>query len=127
MKGCGKGWNPFQPPNRKSGAKGIFASSPTSMLIFAGNFAILYGRETDMTDDEILGHLKEIALDEEGLDISGASLGSTLEELGFDSLSTLQMVVAVEDEFGIELGDGVDGMPETLGGIVDLIRGAMGE
>lgn len=77
-----------------------------------------------MTDDEILEHLKEIALDEEGLDISGASLGSTLEELGFDSLST---VVAVEDEFGIELGDGADGMPETLGGIVDLIRGAMGE
>lgn len=79
-----------------------------------------------MTDDEILEHLKEIALDEEWLDISGASLGSTLGELGFDSLSTLQMVVAVEDEFGIEL-DGVDEMPETLGGIVDMIRGAMGE
>lgn len=80
-----------------------------------------------MTDDEILEHLKKIALDEEGLDISGAPLGSTLEELGFDSLSTLQMVVAVEDEFGIELSEGTDGMPETLGGIVDLIRGAMGE
>lgn len=97
------------------------------MLIFAGNFAIRYGRETDMTDDEILGHLKEIALDEEGLDLSGASFGSTLEELGFDSLSTLQMVVVVEDEFGIELSEGADGMPETLGGIVDMIRGAMDE
>lgn len=80
-----------------------------------------------MTDDEILERLKAIVLDEEGMDISGASLGSTLDELGFDSLSTLQMVVAVEDEFGIELGEGTDGMPETLGGIVDLIRGAMDE
>lgn len=80
-----------------------------------------------MTDDEILKHLKEIALDEEGIDISGASLDSTLKELGFDSLSTLQMVVSVEDEFGIELSEGTDGMPETLGGIVDMIRGAMGE
>lgn len=97
------------------------------MLIFADDFAICHERGTDMTDDEILEHLKEIALDEEGLDISGASLDSTLEELGFDSLSTLQMVVAVEDEFGIELGEGADGMPETLGGIVELIRGAMSE
>ena len=78
-----------------------------------------------MTDDEIFNHLKNIVLDEEGIDISDASLSSTLEELGFDSLSTLQTIVAVEDEFGIEIGDDIDKMPETVGGIINMISAEM--
>lgn len=78
-----------------------------------------------MTDNEIFDHLKNIVLDEEGIDISDASLSSTLDELGFDSLSTLQMIVAVEDEFGIEIGDDIDKMPETVGGVVNMISDAM--
>ena len=48
---------------------------------------------------------------------------STLEEIGLDSLGTVEILVAVEDEFGIELD--TEENPKTVGELVDALRAQM--
>ena len=48
---------------------------------------------------------------------------STLEEIGLDSLGTVEILVAVEDEFGIELD--ADDNPKTVGEFVQTVEEAL--
>ena len=48
---------------------------------------------------------------------------STLEEIGLDSLGTVEILVAVEDEFGIELD--TEENPKTVGEFVDTVEAAL--
>lgn len=46
---------------------------------------------------------------------------TTFDQLGFDSLDTIRIVVAIEDAFGIDIGC-VERMDlETVGHVVDLV------
>ena len=46
-----------------------------------------------------------IIADNKDLDQASIQPESTFEELGFDSLDTVELVMALEDEFGIEIPD----------------------
>lgn len=48
---------------------------------------------------------------------------STLEEIGLDSLGTVEILVAVEDEFGIELD--TEENPKTVGEFADTVEAAL--
>lgn len=47
------------------------------------------------------------------------TLQSTFEELGFDSLDTVEIVMALEDEFGVQI-EATEGL-QKVSDIVDLI------
>ena len=48
---------------------------------------------------------------------------STLEEIGLDSLGTVEILVAVEDEFGIQLD--TEENPKTVGEFADTVEAAL--
>ena len=58
-----------------------------------------------------------------GMDAGDVKLESTFEELGLDSLDTVELVMAFEDEFGITI-EVEEGM-KTVAELVKLIEGLM--
>ena len=66
---------------------------------------------------------KELEMEE-----SDVSLDSSfLDDLGADSLSTVELVMSFEDEFGIEIPDEEAEKITTVGSAVDYIQSHMGE
>jgi acyl carrier protein len=80
-----------------------------------------------MSRDDILNKLKDLLIQEVGLSgsaLAGNDLPLVGEDSDIDSVGVLRLVMAVEKEFGIVIGDS-DIVPEnfqTLGGLVDLIE-----
>lgn len=58
------------------------------------------------------------------IDVSEISPESTLEELGLDSLDTVDLIMQFEDEFEVSLE--VDEKMKTVGDLVKLIQESMG-
>ncbi len=50
---------------------------------------------------------------------------TTMSDLGLDSLATVEIVVACEDEFDIEISQ--DANPTTVGEFVDLVEEQLGK
>lgn len=62
-----------------------------------------------------------IIAESKDLDAGSIKRESTFEELGFDSLDTVELVMAFEEEFDISIElEGQD--VKTMGGLVDLIE-----
>lgn len=77
-----------------------------------------------MSDDAIIGRLCEIlrdnAAEERDWDAIGA--GTTFESIGIDSLSILDLLYDVEQEFGVHL-EGEDVIKiRTMGEFADLLQ-----
>ena len=73
-----------------------------------------------MADQKTFDRVCDIIRETAGLDDVEMKPESTLEELGLDSLGTVEILVAVEDEFGIELD--TDENPETVGEFVSAVE-----
>ena len=58
-------------------------------------------------------------------DPSTITMDTTFEELGVDSLDTVDMVMELEEELGIELE--LDEKISTVAEMVELVEGKMGE
>lgn len=65
----------------------------------------------------------KILAEQKEIDRSEIRPESTLEELGLDSLDTVELVMQFEDEFGVTLETG-EGL-KTVADIVELIEGSM--
>ena len=57
------------------------------------------------------------------IDVSEISLDSTFEDLGLDSLDTVEIVMSREDEFGISIE--LDSSLKTVRELVELIDGSL--
>ncbi|MET9390145.1 acyl carrier protein [Streptomyces sp. NPDC006624] len=55
--------------------------------------------------DELKGFLLRAVGEDETIDLSGDILDSPLADLGFDSLAVIATTSALEQHFGIKLGD----------------------
>ena len=81
----------------------------------------MYGRYT-LERSEILDKVK--ALVEETLEADGSTLTeqTSYEDLGADSFDLLELVTAMEDEFGITVDDSADlSQVKTIGDTVDMV------
>lgn len=81
----------------------------------------MYGRYT-LERSEILDKVK--ALVEETLEADGSALTeqTAYEDLGADSFDLLELVTAMEDEFGITVDDSADlSQVKTIGDTVDMV------
>lgn len=65
--------------------------------------------------------IKEILHENLDIDESSITEASTLDSLGIDSLDMVELIVNIEDKFGIDLGE-PEGI-ETIGQFVQYIDG----
>lgn len=74
------------------------------------------------SDESIEGRVKEIISNQFKKDISQLSASSTFNDLGADSLDTVEVIMAVEDAFGISISDDDAQKMQNLGDIVKYIE-----
>ena len=72
----------------------------------------------------ILDRIQKIIEDETGM-AAEVTMDSTFEDLELDSLDLVELTVACEDEFGIELA--LDTVPKNVGELVEMIAEMIGE
>ena len=76
-----------------------------------------------MSSEEIFEKIKNIIVDQ--LQVSEASVtleASFIDDLGADSLDLVELIMALEEEFGIEIPDGDAEKVVTVGDVVSYIK-----
>ena len=71
-----------------------------------------------MTIDKI----KEVLADHLDMDTAGITNETTFDDLGIDSLETVEIMMELEDEFGIEIPDEAIEEIKTVGDLVSYIE-----
>ena len=75
--------------------------------------------------DDISSKVKKIVADHLGIDESKVTEESSfIDDLGADSLDTVELVMAFEEEFGIEIPDDAAETIQTFGDAVKFINDA---
>ncbi|MBI2118214.1 MAG: acyl carrier protein [Elusimicrobia bacterium] len=73
--------------------------------------------------DEIEGKVKEIIVENLGVDAGTVTpQASFVNDLGADSLDTVELVMALEEEFDIEIPDEEAEKIQTVGQAIDYIK-----
>ena len=82
-----------------------------------------------MSDESAIeAKVKKIVAEQLGVDASQVTPeASFIEDLGADSLDTVELVMALEEEFGREIPDEEAEKLETVGDVVKYIEDAAGE
>nr|YP_009510465.1 acyl carrier protein [Gracilaria caudata]AXI96138.1 acyl carrier protein [Gracilaria caudata] len=70
----------------------------------------------------IFQRVQNIVVKQLGVDIKDVNEGSTLLDLGADSLDTVELVMAIEEEFSIDIPDEDAQEIKTLSQAIDLIK-----
>ncbi len=75
--------------------------------------------------DSIEGRVKDIIVTELGVEEDQVTKGASfMEDLGADSLDTVELVMAFEEEFGIDIPDSDAEQMRTVEDAIDYIRKA---
>ncbi|MGL4336286.1 MAG: acyl carrier protein [Turicibacter sp.] len=53
----------------------------------------------------VFDRVKEIIVDELGVDAEAVTIESTLEDLGADSLDAVELIMALEEEYDLEISE----------------------
>ncbi len=73
--------------------------------------------------DQIESKVKEIIVENLGVDVATVSpQASFVNDLGADSLDTVELVMALEEEFDIEIPDEEAEKIQTVGQAIDYIK-----
>ena len=70
----------------------------------------------------IIEKLITIIADHSGEDAANITAETTFEELGVDSLTTVEVLMDIEDEFGVEVPDEILDKLVTVKDVVDYIE-----
>ncbi len=75
-----------------------------------------------MTESEIESAVIKVVAEKMGVEEDGISSDTRFtEDLNADSLDTVELVMDIEDEFEIAIGDEVAGKLQTIGDVVEFI------
>ena len=83
----------------------------------------LRGGELIMSSEEIFEKIKNIIIEQ--LQVSDTSIteeSSFIDDLGADSLDLVELIMALEEEFGIEIPDADAEKVVTVGDVVSYIK-----
>lgn len=76
---------------------------------------------------EIEAKVKEIIVDKLGVDEAEVTpAASFTNDLGADSLDTVELIMAFEQEFGVSIPDDAAEKISTVGGAIEYIQNAQG-
>ena len=76
-----------------------------------------------MNSEEIFEKVKEIIVEQLGTPEASITMESSfLDDLGADSLDLVELIMALEEEFGIEIPDSDAEKVVTVGDVVDYIK-----
>ena len=76
-----------------------------------------------MPDQEIEAKVKQIIVDELGVDENEVTPNARfIDDLGADSLDTVELVMALEDEFGVDIPDEDADKLKTVGDALNYLR-----
>ena len=76
-----------------------------------------------MSSEEIFEKVKKIIVDQLGVAESSIELTSSfIDDLGADSLDTVELIMAIEEEFDIEIPDEEAEKVVTVQDVVDYIK-----
>jgi len=70
----------------------------------------------------IFEQLKDLIKNELGFATEDLTLESTLEDMGADSLDAVELIMAIEEEFGIEISESDAQQFTTLGSIANYVE-----
>lgn len=73
-----------------------------------------------MAEESTFDRIVKILQEQDGLEDVEITNDTKLSDLGLDSLSVVEAVMACEDEFGIEVD--ADAAPVTVGDFVDMVE-----
>ena len=76
-----------------------------------------------MSSEEIFEKVKKVIMEQLGVSDSAITLeASFIDDLGADSLDIVELVMALEEEFDIEIPDADAEKVVTVGDVVDYIK-----
>ena len=76
-----------------------------------------------MAKEEIFDKLKELVVDQLGVEADEVTMEATMQDdLGADSLDLVDLVMSVEEEFGVKVADEDLENIKTVGDIVNYIE-----
>ncbi|HBW12463.1 MULTISPECIES: acyl carrier protein [Proteiniclasticum] len=75
----------------------------------------------------IFEKLKAIVVDKLSVDENEVTMEATFEDLGADSLDIVEIVMALEEEFDIEISDDEAEQAKTVGDVVNYLVTVVGE
>ena len=76
-----------------------------------------------MSTEEVFEKVKKVIVDQLGVSESSVTMeASFIDELGADSLDIVELVMALEEEFDIEIPDSDAEKVVTVGDVVDYIK-----
>ena len=80
-----------------------------------------------MSDKSIEDRVKDIIVDQLGVNADQVTPEAKfIEDLGADSLDTVELVMAFEEEFEIEVPDEEAEKLQSVGDVVTYVKGALG-
>jgi acyl carrier protein len=84
---------------------------------------IIYDRKVFLGGKLMLEKVKEVIVEQLGVDEDQVTLeASFTEDLGADSLDTVELIMAFEEEFGVEIPDDQAEKIKTVKDVVDYIE-----
>lgn len=76
-----------------------------------------------MSSEEIFDKVKEIIIEQLGVTESSITMeASFIDDLGADSLDIVELIMALEEEFDLEIPDSDAEKVATVGDVVDYIK-----